>query len=730
MRFAQFAGVVALVACGKHAAGGPALSLAPQAVEMPPGAVQQFTASDGAAAWSVAEAGGGSVASDGRYTAPAEAGTYHVVATAKGAKATAVVTVTAQPPVAVAIDPPAADVAPGATLQLHATVTGAPDRGVLWSVREGGSVDDSGMFQAPQQSGLYHVVATSRADPSCTASAAISVSVRPVITVSIDPPAAALQPGGALKFNAAVTGTANTAVHWFVAEGSAGGTIDANGAYLAPPGEGTFHVVAASDADPGKSASAEVKVAHGIEVTLSPPAATVAQGASQRFTATASGGDPNVTWSVAEGPAGGWVDAGLYHAPRMPGTYHLVAASEADPSRKATAVITVPAQTVKISMAPVAVTITAGAQMRFTASVTGSQETRVYWSSDGGAIAQDGTYTAPAAEGTYRVTAQAFADPTRSADAKVTVVAPGSVAVQVDPLQATVHVGDSVQFRAQVSGSSDGQVTWSIVEGSRGGSIDANGLYQSPDREGVFHIMASANANPSASTTSTVTVSWFDLTDHGGPVAAATRTFALWWGNASALPADARPTVESLLGSLGGSSHLAILDQYLRGAHATTAFGGSLFDTSTPPSTDDPAAVEREACNALLASGRTPAAGDAVLVYGSSSLTTPSYCAWHWYATCGPVTLLVAWIPNPAGTGCVAASRGCNSVTDVTNAIAAASVHELFEAITDPYAGTWLDSSSEEIADKCMGDLGCVGLGSSTFQLQSEYSNALHACTF
>jgi plastocyanin len=416
----------------------------------------------------------------------------------------------------------------------------------------------------------------------------------------------------------------------------------------------------------------------------------------------------------------------LYRAPQLPGTYHLVAASAADPSRTAAAVITVPEQTVNVSVAPVAVTLSAGAQMRFTAAVSGSLETRVYWSCDGGSIAQDGTYTAPAAEGTYRVTAQAFADPGRSADASVAVVAAGG-AVRIDPLQATVHVGDSVQFHAQVS---SGSVAWSVQERD-GGSIDASGLYRSPaDHEGVFHIVAADAANPSSSATATVTVSWFDLIDHGGPVVPATRTFALWWGNPASLPADARATAESLLASLGGSDYLAVADQYLRGARAATTFAGSLFDASSPPIKDDPAAVEREACAALTASGQTPRAGDVVLVYGASPLQTPTYCAWHWYAGCGSVTLLVVWIPNPSGTACAAASRGCNSQSDAANGVATATAHELIESMTDPYGGTWLDANGEEVADKCIGDLGCVTLGAATFQLQSEYSNALHACAF
>ena len=50
------------------------------------------------------------------------------------------------------------------------------------------------------------------------------------------------------------------------------------------------------------------------------------------------------------------------------------------------------------------------------------------------------------------------------------------------------------------------------------------------------------------------------------------------------------------------------------------------------------------------------------------------------------------------------------------------------EAITDPYMNAWFDVNSQENGDKCQGDLHCLDLGGRTWQLQSEYSNAIHAC--
>ena len=81
-----------------------------------------------------------------------------------------------------------------------------------------------------------------------------------------------------------------------------------------------------------------------VSVTLSPSTATVAAGQSAAFTATVSGAAGTVTWSVPEGAAGGTVSStGVYTAPATQGTYHVVARSQADPTKSATATVTVTA---------------------------------------------------------------------------------------------------------------------------------------------------------------------------------------------------------------------------------------------------------------------------------------------------------------------------------------------------------------------------------------------------
>jgi hypothetical protein len=86
-----------------------------------------------------------------------------------------------------------------------------------------------------------------------------------VVTVTISPENVTLNTGGTQTFTATVTGTTNTAVTWSVQEGDAGGTITTTGGvYTAPNTAGTYHVVATSQDDPTKFATATVTVTVGV----------------------------------------------------------------------------------------------------------------------------------------------------------------------------------------------------------------------------------------------------------------------------------------------------------------------------------------------------------------------------------------------------------------------------------------------------------------------------------
>ena len=151
----------------------------------------------------------------------------------------------------------------------------AADLAVTWSVTEGaggGAVGSTGLYAAPASAGTYHVVVTSRGDPSKTAVATVTVSSQPQVAISVSPSTASAATGGTVQLSATVTGSSDTAVTWSVAEGSAGGSVSTSGLYTAPSTAGTYHAVATSHADATKNARATLTVTGG----TTPPAADCA----------------------------------------------------------------------------------------------------------------------------------------------------------------------------------------------------------------------------------------------------------------------------------------------------------------------------------------------------------------------------------------------------------------------------------------------------------------------
>jgi hypothetical protein len=497
----------------------PVVVVSPATAKMQVLGVATFSATvtgttDVAVSWSVEEgSAGGTITQAGVYSAPGIAGTYHVVATSHAnaaVTATATVTVTAAVPVQVSIAPTSATVTAGASRTFAAAVTGTGDAVVTWSVQEGasgGTITQAGLYTAPGAAGTYHVVATSHADAGATASATITVP--PVISVTVSPTSAQVDTGGALTLTASVSNSSDIAVTWSVAEGAAGGTVTAGGVYTAPATVGTYHVVAASHADASKTATATVVVVPPVSVAVSPTATSLFTSASTSFTAAvANAADTSVTWAVAEGAAGGTITAGgLYTAPATSGTYHVVATSHADASRTATATVTV-ILPISVAVSPTTATLLMAASASFTAMVANSADTAVIWTvaegAAGGTVTAGGVYTAPMTAGTYHVVATSHADTSKAATVTVTVVLP--VSVTISPASTTLITSGSTTFTAAVANSGDTAVTWTVTEGAAGGTVTGGGVYTAPATPGTYHVVATSRADTSKTATATVTV--------------------------------------------------------------------------------------------------------------------------------------------------------------------------------------------------------------------------------
>jgi hypothetical protein len=96
--------------------------------------------------------------------------------------------------VTVTITPPSASVSAGALQKFTAAVAGTSNGAVVWSVAEanGGAIDANGNYTAPMKAGSFHVIATSQATPSGSATVALSVSA-PAPVFNTTPPTASAQ---------------------------------------------------------------------------------------------------------------------------------------------------------------------------------------------------------------------------------------------------------------------------------------------------------------------------------------------------------------------------------------------------------------------------------------------------------------------------------------------------------------------------------------------------------
>ena len=83
------------------------------------------------------------------------------------------------------------------------------------------------------------------------------------------------------------------------------------------------------------------------------------------------------------------------------------------------------------------------------------------------------------------------------------------VSVSISPSSVNLPASGTQQFTATVTGASDTTVTWMIQEGAVGGSISGAGLYAAPAVVGVYHVIATSNADNTQSATATVGVPGF-----------------------------------------------------------------------------------------------------------------------------------------------------------------------------------------------------------------------------
>lgn len=342
------------------------------------------------------------------------------------------------PGIVVSIAPLRPTISAGGQQRFTATITGATDTAVTWSVTDGdvGTISPDGLYEAPASvSTPTTVTVKATREANITMSATTSVTILPQVTIAVTPTTAEVPVGGHQPLTATVEGTDKKDVTWSVNDIPGGnttfGTISDAGLYEAPaavPTPPAVTVKATSVVNHGKSATATITVQPQVSLSITAPSDSVILGTQLQFSAYVGGASTaDVTWSVPFPSPGSISGTGLYQAPatlQTPATVTVQATSKADINKSATKTVTIPAVSVFV---PREITLKPIGTYDFSASVSNATDPRVTWSVDeqnGGRITPAGKFTAPSNDAECLVHADSMADPTKRGTTTVHVVNP------------------------------------------------------------------------------------------------------------------------------------------------------------------------------------------------------------------------------------------------------------------------------------------------------------------
>jgi len=193
----------------------------------------------------------------------------------------------------------------------------------------------------------------------------------------------------------------------------------------------------------------------------------------------------------------------------------------------------------------------------------------------------------------------------------------------------------------------------------------------------------------------------------------------------------------NFLANLTSNNFIHLLDQYTgSSANRRYTYGGGIsesYDTSQTLQDQDIYNIVYAAAsqhgtgyghiyNVFLASGVSQCSQAAGGCYGQQ------YCAYHGAVDFSDIGhTLYSVEPYQGISGCTSPN---GKLADSTSSTLS---HEVFETITDPDVQTnvaWYNNSYGEIGDICRFSYGYLTVGGTSFNLQKEYSNRYHRCTY
>jgi len=352
-------------------------------------------------------------------------------------------------------------------------------------------------------------------------------------------------PAGGVSVSLGNTVTGGASVTMPSAVTVSAGATSANFAVQVGTATATSSVtVSASAGGVTKTSVVTVTPAAAISISVSPSSATLAAGQSRQFSATVSGTtNTNVVWSIS--PQVGTISAsGLYVAPAsVTGSTSVVvtATTVATPAKSHTAQVTL-VQLSSLSCSPSSIqgpgTATCTAALSAAAPSGGLAVALSYTSTNGVAVTIPSSVTVASGAGSATFSAQVGS---ATAGSTVTLLASqggvtrtatlqvsSAIGITVSPSTVTLGAGQSQQFTAAVTGTTNTGVVWSISPLI--GAISTSGRYVAP--AGVAATMAVTVTATTVATPSKTATARITLVPDVTPPVISEVSVSPWWTSA------------------------------------------------------------------------------------------------------------------------------------------------------------------------------------------------------
>ncbi len=229
--------------------------------------------------------------------------------------------------------------------------------------------------------------------------------------------------------------------------------------------------------------------------------------------------------------------------------------------------------------------------------------------------------------------------------------------------------------------------------------------------------------------------SQYDLTNYGGPTVRSESSNDLYVNCSSFSGCWGAPG--TFLGNLASSNFIHLLDQYTGStANGRYTYGGGIAESYNTSGTLQDQDIYNLVYSAASAHGTGYghvyhvflAAGVSQCSQSAGGCYAQQYCAYHGAVDFGDIGHTLYTVePYQGISGCMSPNGRLADSTDSTLS------HELYETVTDPDVQTntaWYNNTYGEIGDICRSSAGYVTVGGTSLNLQREYSNRYHACSF